>query len=152
MALSMTRKQADLLSYIRLYMSETGISPSFDEMKEAMDLKSKSGIHRLLVALEERGLIRRLPNRARCIELMRKSNKVRAPLRLATTDALIDEIEHRGFTVIPAGTPTLADRAIRLSAGGAEFFGSGTPGSPRQHSHTDAGNKFKTAHDKPLTS
>ena len=67
----LTRKQHDLLRFIHDRLRETGIPPSFDEMKEALDLKSKSGIHRLITALEERGFIRRLPNRARAIEVIK---------------------------------------------------------------------------------
>ncbi|MDJ1156785.1 transcriptional repressor LexA [Chelatococcus sp. SYSU_G07232] len=67
----LTRKQGELLRFIHERLRETGVPPSFDEMKEALDLKSKSGIHRLIVALEERGFIRRLPNRARALEVIR---------------------------------------------------------------------------------
>jgi len=67
----LTRKQHELLSFIQVRLEESGISPSFEEMKEALDLKSKSGIHRLITALEERGFIRRLPNRARALEVIR---------------------------------------------------------------------------------
>jgi len=67
----LTRKQHELLLYIHERLKETGIPPSFDEMKEALDLASKSGIHRLITALEERGFIRRLPNRARALEVLR---------------------------------------------------------------------------------
>lgn len=67
----LTRKQHELLMFIHERMKESGIPPSFDEMKEALDLKSKSGIHRLITALEERGFIRRLPNRARALEVVK---------------------------------------------------------------------------------
>ncbi|AWN41846.1 transcriptional repressor LexA [Methylobacterium durans] len=67
----LTRKQLDLLRFIQQRMRESGVPPSFDEMKDALDLKSKSGIHRLITALEERGFLRRLPNRARAIEVIR---------------------------------------------------------------------------------
>jgi repressor LexA len=67
----LTRKQNELLRFIQERLDETGIPPSFDEMKEALDLKSKSGIHRLITALEERGFIRRLPNRARALEIIK---------------------------------------------------------------------------------
>ena len=60
----LTRKQHELIRFIQTRLEETGVSPSFEEMKEALDLKSKSGVHRLISALEERGFIRRLPNRA----------------------------------------------------------------------------------------
>ncbi len=67
----LTRKQHELLLFIHERLKESGIPPSFDEMKEALDLASKSGIHRLITALEERGFIRRLPNRARALEVLR---------------------------------------------------------------------------------
>ena len=67
----LTRKQHELLRFIHDRLREDGVPPSFDEMKEALDLRSKSGIHRLIMALEERGFIRRLPNRARAIEVVR---------------------------------------------------------------------------------
>ncbi|WP_062220225.1 MULTISPECIES: transcriptional repressor LexA [unclassified Aureimonas] len=67
----LTRKQHELLLFIHDRLQSVGIPPSFDEMKEALDLKSKSGIHRLITALEERGFIRRLPNRARALEVLR---------------------------------------------------------------------------------
>lgn len=67
----LTRKQYELLVYIQKRLNETGISPSFDEMKEALRLKSKSGIHRLITGLEERGYIRRLPHKARALEILR---------------------------------------------------------------------------------
>lgn len=67
----LTRKQMDLLEFIRTRMQKDGVPPSFDEMKEALNLRSKSGIHRLITALEERGFIRRLPHRARALEITR---------------------------------------------------------------------------------
>lgn len=67
----LTRKQLELLDFIRIRMDAEGVPPSFDEMKEALDLRSKSGIHRLITALEERGFIRRLAHRARAIEIVK---------------------------------------------------------------------------------
>src|ERR1051326_4806232 len=67
----LTRKQLELLRFIHERLKEAGGPPSFDEMKDALDLRSKSGIHRLITALEERGFIRRLPNRARAIEVIK---------------------------------------------------------------------------------
>jgi len=67
----LTRKQFELLRFINERLKESGVPPSFDEMKDALDLRSKSGIHRLITALEERGFIRRLPNRARAIEVIK---------------------------------------------------------------------------------
>ena len=67
----LTRKQHELLMFIHERVKESGVPPSFDEMKDALDLRSKSGIHRLITALEERGFIRRLPNRARALEVLK---------------------------------------------------------------------------------
>lgn len=67
----LTRKQHELLMFIHQRLKETGVSPSFDEMRDALDLASKSGIHRLITALEERGFLRRLPHRARALEVVR---------------------------------------------------------------------------------
>lgn len=72
----LTRKQHELIRFIQDRLEETGISPSFEEMKEALDLKSKSGVHRLISALEERGFIRRLPNRARALEVLKQPEDV----------------------------------------------------------------------------
>lgn len=71
----LTRKQHDLICFINDRLADTGVSPSFEEMKEALDLKSKSGVHRLISALEERQFIRRLPNRARALEVLRMPDR-----------------------------------------------------------------------------
>ena len=104
----LTRKQHELLLYIDRRLSETGISPSFEEMKEALDLKSKSGVHRLISALVERGFIRRLPNRARALEVLKVPEADRAvgkapatPPRAANDDVLDIPLHGR----IAAGTP-----------------------------------------------
>ena len=76
----LTKKQYELLMFIHQRVRETGVPPSFDEMKDALDLRSKSGIHRLITALEERGYIRRLEKRARALE-MRKRRAPRCPYR-----------------------------------------------------------------------
>jgi repressor LexA len=104
----LTRKQHELLLYIDARLAETGVSPSFEEMKEALDLKSKSGVHRLISALEERGFIRRLPNRARALEVLKmpetRAAAPRAPVQLpqAANDMVIDLPLHGR---IAAGTP-----------------------------------------------
>ena len=67
----LTKKQLDLLDFIHKRVQRDGVPPSFDEMREALDLRSKSGIHRLITALEERGFIRRLAHRARALEIIR---------------------------------------------------------------------------------
>jgi repressor LexA len=105
----LTRKQQELLLYIHAKLSESGVSPSFEEMKEALDLKSKSGVHRLISALEERGFIRRLPNRARALEVLKMPDvrpaaaNVNAPLAppRAANDILDIPLHGR----IAAGTP-----------------------------------------------
>ncbi|MBN9245442.1 MAG: transcriptional repressor LexA [Mesorhizobium sp.] len=79
----LTRKQHELLVFIHERLKESGIPPSFDEMKEALDLASKSGIHRLITALEERGFIRRLPNRARALEVIRLPDSIAPGLNAA---------------------------------------------------------------------
>jgi len=82
-AAMLTRKQHELLMFIHERLKESGIPPSFDEMKEALDLASKSGIHRLITALEERGFIRRLPNRARALEVLRLPDSIAPGLNAA---------------------------------------------------------------------
>jgi repressor LexA len=81
----LTRKQHELLMFIHERVRETGVPPSFDEMKDALDLKSKSGIHRLVTALEERGFLKRLEKRARALEIVRLPENVADTLRPATS-------------------------------------------------------------------
>src|SRR6201989_710784 len=81
----LTRKQYELLLFIHERIRESGIPPSFDEMKEALDLKSKSGIHRLITALEERGFLRRMEKRARALEVTRLPDNMAETARPATT-------------------------------------------------------------------
>ena len=105
----LTAKQRELLLFIDGRLKESGISPSFDEMREALDLKSKSGVHRLISALEERGFIRRLPNRARALEVV-KLPEVRpaatvTPMRPAAPAAANDTMELILAGRIAAGTP-----------------------------------------------
>ena len=83
----LTRKQLDLLNYINKHLNKDGIPPSFDEMKEALDLRSKSGIHRLITALEERGFIRRLAHRARAIEIVKLPESLETNNELAKLNA-----------------------------------------------------------------
>ena len=85
----LTRKQHELIRFIQVRLEESGVSPSFEEMKEALDLKSKSGVHRLISALEERGFIRRLPNRARALEVIRQPEDVSSqmPARAANLNS-----------------------------------------------------------------
>ena len=110
----LTRKQHELLIYIHKHLGETGVSPSFEEMKDALDLKSKSGVHRLISALEERGFIRRLANRARALEVVKMpdgsaargpvpANDTAAPVRPPSAANDVLEIPLHGR--IAAGTP-----------------------------------------------
>ena len=87
----LTAKQHELIRFIQHRLEETGISPSFEEMKEALDLKSKSGVHRLISALEERGFIRRLPNRARALEVIRMPEDAVPPARAGTVMPSVSE-------------------------------------------------------------
>jgi len=88
----LTAKQHELLLYIQRKLEETGISPSFEEMKDALDLKSKSGVHRLISALEERGFLRRLPNRARALEVLRQPENVTAAARTAPSNDTVVQL------------------------------------------------------------
>jgi repressor LexA len=106
----LTRKQSELLTYIQARLAESGVSPSFEEMKEALALKSKSGVHRLISALEERGFIRRLPNRARALEVLRMPEaQSGSPVQLkappASLQAANDVIELPLHGRIAAGMP-----------------------------------------------
>src|SRR5881227_1794785 len=104
----LTAKQHELLLFVDNRLKESGISPSFDEMREALDLKSKSGVHRLISALEERGFIRRLPNRARALEVLKRPEVNPAavvPLRPAVPAAANDTLEIPLHGKIAAGTP-----------------------------------------------
>ena len=97
----LTRKQLDLLEFIHKRVQRDGVPPSFDEMKEALDLRSKSGIHRLITALEERGFIRRLAHRARAIEI------VKLPEALDTGSTFVPKVIE-GDKPAPAGMPANA--------------------------------------------
>lgn len=106
----LTSKQHELLNFIQDRLGKTGVSPSFDEMREALDLKSKSGVHRLISALEERGFIRRLPNRARALEVLKLPEAAapssgREQSRPVVPMAANDMIEIPLHGRIAAGTP-----------------------------------------------
>jgi repressor LexA len=114
----LTRKQLDLLTIIHTKMQKDGVPPSFDEMKDALDLRSKSGIHRLITALEERGFIRRLAHRARAIEVIK----------------LPEGSENAGFAprVIPGGIAPRPARAMEVEPAALELpvmgrIAAGTP-------------------------
>src|SRR3954449_9089953 len=102
----LTAKQRELLLFIDDRLKADGISPSFDEMREALELKSKSGVHRLISALEERGFIRRLPNRARALEVVKlPETRSATPIRPAAPVASNDTIDIPLHGRIAAGTP-----------------------------------------------
>lgn len=92
--IGLTKIQADLLAFIERFSADNGISPSFTEMQLALGLKSKSGVDRLLRALEERGRVRRVRYRARAIEVVRDT-----PLSSISTSALLAELERRGISM-----------------------------------------------------
>ena len=105
----LTSKQHELLLFIHDRLGGTGVSPSFDEMREALDLKSKSGVHRLISALEERGFIRRLPNRARALEILKlpegAAPALQPPAAPPVPSPANDTIEIPLHGRIAAGTP-----------------------------------------------
>lgn len=122
----LTKRQHELLLLIDRRLREDGVSPSFEEMKDAVGLKSKSGIHRLITALEERGFIRRLPNRARALEVLRLPETDEANvsmLKPATEPAGTVELPKYGK--IAAGTPIEALRGNDTISVPAEMVGAG---------------------------
>ena len=125
----LTAKQRELLLFIDDRLKDSGVSPSFDEMREALDLKSKSGVHRLISALEERGFIRRLPNRARALEVVklpeaRPSATVTAIRPVAPAPAN-DTLEIPLHGRIAAGTPIEALQGSESFAVPAALLGPG---------------------------
>ena len=125
----LTAKQHELLNFINQRLSATGVSPSFDEMREALELKSKSGVHRLISALEERQFIRRLPNRARALEVV-KMPEVSAPVPAAQPRPVVpaaanDTIEIPLHGRIAAGTPIEALQGTEGFAVPAALLGPG---------------------------
>ena len=133
----LTRKQLDLLRFIQSRMQECGVPPSFDEMKDALDLKSKSGIHRLITALEERGFLRRLPNRARAIEVIRIPESLSQPAAPpAEPRRFTPSVVEGGKFKLPAQPPTTrmiddGGRAISIPVMGR--IAAGTPVSAIQN-------------------
>lgn len=134
----LTRKQHELICFISDRLAETGVSPSFEEMKEALDLKSKSGVHRLISALEEREFIRRLPNRARALEVLRMPERgerkpaARTPKPAAAAAspasppaAANDVVEIPLHGRIAAGTPIEALEGSTMLPVPAALLGSG---------------------------
>jgi len=116
----LTKKQLDLLEFIHRRVQRDGVPPSFDEMKDALDLRSKSGIHRLITALEERGYIRRLAHRARALEI------VRLPDSLAKKGGFVPEVIEGGA---PASRPAAA-RDVAVDAMDLPLMGRIAAGTP----------------------
>ncbi len=123
----LTAKQHELLCFINERLAATGVSPSFDEMREALDLKSKSGVHRLISALEERQFIRRLPNRARALEVVKMPEQrgITPAQRTVVPAAANDMIEIPMHGRIAAGTPIEALQGSEGFAVPAALLGPG---------------------------
>ena len=125
----LTAKQRELLLFIDSRLKESGISPSFDEMREALDLKSKSGVHRLISALEERGFIRRLPNRARALEVTKipeaRPLATITPIRSVAPAPANDVVDIPLHGRIAAGTPIEALQGTENFAVPAALLGPG---------------------------
>lgn len=130
----LTKKQHDLICFINDRLNETGVSPSFEEMKEALDLKSKSGVHRLISALEEREFLRRLPNRARALEVIRMPERADRKAGTATPktqnlrplpDPANDVVEIPLHGRIAAGVPIEAFEGSSMLAVPAALLGGG---------------------------
>ena len=118
----LTSKQSELLQFINERLRETGVPPSFDEMKDALDLKSKSGIHRLIIALEERGFIRRLANRARALEVLRLPENAKAGKR---DGGFVPEVIEGGRHTAPTASRPATSAALEIP-----FVGRIAAGSP----------------------
>jgi len=126
----LTAKQHELVLFINKRLNDSGISPSFDEMREALDLKSKSGVHRLISALEERGFIRRLPNRARALEVLKLPESAAPAAAAAAPRSVVpaaanDTIEIPLHGRIAAGTPIEALQGSEGFAVPAALLGPG---------------------------
>jgi len=131
----LTRKQHELICFIHDRLEESGVSPSFEEMKEALDLKSKSGVHRLISALEERKFLRRLPNRARALEVLRMPERAEPARKTAASappsnvrnlpQPANDVIEIPLHGRIAAGVPIEAFESSAMLAVPAALLGGG---------------------------
>ena len=132
----LTRKQNELLMFINKRLNDDGVSPSFDEMKEALRLKSKSGIHRLITGLEERGFLRRLPHRARALQVLKLPDAAAMPAANVTPllarglaenrEAFVPQVI-RGERVPLAGAVQVANEAQALSLPLYGRIAAGTP-------------------------
>ncbi|WP_420414923.1 transcriptional repressor LexA [Roseibium sp.] len=136
----LTRKQYELLMFIHERLKETGVPPSFDEMKDALDLRSKSGIHRLITALEERGFIRRLPNRARAMEVVRLPDSIAPGLGSPRPRGSFSPEVIEGSLGKPAPEPVAAPAAVESAAREIPVMGRIAAGVPieaiQTHSHS----------------
>ena len=141
----LTRKQRELLKFIQERLGETGISPSFDEMKEALGLKSKSGVHRLITGLEERGFIKRLPHRARALDVVRLPEDQTAKAAAQAAQAARPGEERRGGLNVIRGdfTPSLPGAVVAAQPSSAlqlPLYGKIAAGTPiealRDHSNS----------------
>jgi repressor LexA len=141
----LTRKQRELLKFIQEKLGETGISPSFDEMKEALGLKSKSGVHRLITGLEERGFIKRLPHRARALDVVRlPEDQTAKAAQAAQGPRAAGEERRAGLNVIRGDfTPSLPGAVVAAQPSSAlqlPLYGKIAAGTPiealRDHSNT----------------
>ena len=126
----LTRKQHELICFIDDRLCQTGVSPSFEEMKDALDLKSKSGVHRLISALEERGFLRRLPNRARALEVLKMPERAEGKKPVQKTaparpEPANDTIEVPLHGRIAAGVPIEAFEGNSMLSVPAALLGSG---------------------------
>jgi repressor LexA len=131
----LTRKQYELLMFIHERVREAGVPPSFDEMKDALDLKSKSGIHRLITALEERGFIRRMQHRARALEIVRlPENNPMARRGARPEPSLVETRETR-----PASLPSKAAMAAAMTVPMVGQIAAGTPIEALQQTGNEVG-------------
>jgi repressor LexA len=129
----LTQKQKELLLFIHARLQEDGVPPSFDEMKEALELKSKSGIHRLITALEERGFIRRLPHRARALEVVKLPDNANDPPRRSSL-SVIEGSRNKPPALQMAPSTVLDARTVSVPVMGR--IAAGVPISAIQnHSH-----------------
>lgn len=134
----LTRKQHELLMFIHSHIRETGVSPSFDEMKDALDLASKSGIHRLITALEERGFLRRLQHRARALEVVKMPEQASAPPSAAPAARapFRPQVVQGGGRPVPTPPPTAHEVEAANDAQELPILGkiaAGTPIEAIQH-------------------
>lgn len=131
----LTRKQHELLMFIHERIKESGVPPSFDEMKDALDLRSKSGIHRLITALEERGFIRRLPNRARALEVL-KLPEAHKPTLNTPTRGFSPSVVEGGLGKSRPSEPVEVEKTTEVSGVSIPVMGriaAGVPISAIQH-------------------